>query len=91
MRWVADIKHEVYKIVVLQMGERFLLQIEDGSLVQTFKFKIPEELPSVAAIKEKVDETFLKEISLNFRQMKQMRNRFLNHSESSEDMFPEIL
>jgi hypothetical protein len=91
MRWVADIKHDVYKIVVLQMGERYLLQVEDGAMVQTFKFKIPEDLPSVSAIKERIDATFLEEISLNFRQMKQMRNRFLGDITSDQDQFPEIL
>lgn len=91
MRWVADIKNEIYKIVVLQMGERYLLQVEDGVLVQTFKFKIPEEVPSVAAIKEKVDATFLEEISLNFRQMKQSRSRFLKDLETPQEWFPEIV
>ncbi len=91
MRWVADIKHEVYKIVVLQMGERYLLQIEDGPYVQTFKFKIPEEVASVSVIKEKVNTTFLEDISLNFQRMKKSRNSFLDDLDLSHHHFPEII
>jgi hypothetical protein len=91
MRWVADIKHDIYKIVVLQMGERYLLQVEDGGLLQTFKFKIPEEVPSVSVILEKVDSTFLEEISLNFRQMRQSKKRFLEDVVRDSDGFPEII
>ncbi|MEY2949109.1 MAG: hypothetical protein RLZZ248_310 [Bacteroidota bacterium] len=91
MRWVADIEHEIYKIVVLQMGERYLLQVEDGSLIQTFKFKIPDEVASVTAIKDKVDTTFLEEISLNFREMKKSRNRFLEDFDIMYNRFPEII
>ena len=91
MRWVADIEHEIYKIVVLQMGERYLLQVEDGSLIQTFKFKIPDEVASVTAIKDKVDTIFLEEISLNFREMKKSRNRFFEDFDIMYNRFPEII
>ena len=73
------------------MGERYLLQVEDGSLVQTFKFKIPDEMASVTAIKEKVGTTFLEEISLNFQRMKKSRNRFMEDIDSQHNYFPEII
>jgi len=73
------------------MGERYLLQVEDGSLIQTFKFKIPDEVASVTAIKDKVDTTFLEEISLNFREMKKSRNRFLEDFDIMYNRFPEII
>lgn len=85
-----DIPHGRYKISILALGERFLLQIEDGPFIQTFKYRVPEEFKDPEEIKILVDEYFLKKIGLNFIQMAELRKRAFQKEEDSIE-FPEII
>jgi hypothetical protein len=92
MRWVKDIPHNRYKISILAMGERMLLQVEDGPLVQTFKFKVPDELADVNQVSAVVNDFFLEKVSQNFHKMQEVRQKALTNEENLDEFsFPEII
>jgi len=87
-----DIPHSRYKISILALGERMLLQIEDGPFIQTFKYRVPEEFKDAEEVKRLVDEHFLEKIGLNFREMGELRKKAFHKEEDKEDFnFPEII
>lgn len=87
-----DIPHGRYKISILALGERMLLQIEDGPIIQTFKYRVPEEFKDAEEIKRLVDDYFLEIIGLNFKQMAELRKKAFQKEEDSIDFsFPEII
>ena len=87
-----DIPHSRYKISILALGERLLLQIEDGPFIQTFKYRVPEEFKDAEEIKRLVDDYFLEKIGLNFKQMAELRKKAFQKEEDSIDFnFPEII
>jgi len=87
-----DVPHGRYKISILVLGERFILQIEDGPFIQTFKYRVPEEFKDAEEVKRLVDEHFLEKISLNFSQMAELRKKAFQKEEDSIDFtFPEII
>lgn len=74
------------------MGERMLLQVEDGPLVQTFKFKVPDELADVNQVSAVVNDFFLEKVSQNFHKMQEVRQKALTNEENLDEFsFPEII
>jgi hypothetical protein len=92
MRWLMDIPHSTYKITIMGMGEKLLLQIEDGSLVQIYKFKTPEEKKDAEEVKSVVTESFLNQIKLTFASMHASRGACFEAKEDDQEFsFPQII
>lgn len=90
MRIVGHIEHPTYKMTILEMNHRLSLQIEDGDLVQTFRFRdgLVEQATDIHSL---VDEIFLTRVETTFLQMNVTKKEALANLVESADDFPEII
>lgn len=90
MRIVGHIDHTTYKMTILEMNHRLSLQIEDGDLVQTFRFRdgLVEQATDIHSL---VDEIFLTRVETTFLQMNVTKKEALANLVESQDDFPEII
>jgi hypothetical protein len=70
MRIIAELPHPEFKISILNMNDKFIVKIEQGSLEQTYKIAGIDLLDGVNSIFEILDETFLKTVSARFAEMR---------------------
>ncbi len=90
MRIVGHIEHPTYKMTILEMNNRLSLQIEDGDLVQTFRFRdgLVEQATDIHSL---VDEIFLSRVETTFLQMNVTKKEALANLVEGQDDFPEII
>lgn len=90
MRIVGHIEHPNYKLTILDMNHRLSLQIEDGDLVQTFRFRdgLVEQATDLHTL---VDEMFLSRVETTFIQMKVSKREALANLVKEEDDFPDLI
>ena len=70
MRIIAELPHPEFKISILNMNDKFIVKIEQGSLEQTYKIAGIDLLDGVNSIFEILDEEFLKAVAARFIEMR---------------------
>jgi len=90
MRIVGHIDHPSYKLTILEMNHRLSLQIEDGDLVQTFRFR-DGTIDNVIDMRRMVDDVFLSNVDTTFLQMAVTHKEGLRSIMVTDDDFPEII
>jgi len=70
MRIIAELPHPEFKISILNMNDKFIVKIEQGSLEQTYKIAGIDLLDGVNSVFEILDEAFLKTVSARFTEMR---------------------
>jgi hypothetical protein len=70
MRIIAELPHPEFKISILNMNDKFIVKIEQGSLEQTYKIAGIDLLDGLNSVFEILDETFLKAVSARFAEMR---------------------
>ncbi|MDB5154478.1 MAG: hypothetical protein JWR54_3229 [Mucilaginibacter sp.] len=70
MRIIAELPHPEFKISILNMNQKFIIKIEQGTLEQSYKVSEMDLTDGVNSIFELLDEEFLKKISVRFADMR---------------------
>jgi len=70
MRIIAELPHPEFKISILNMNDKFIVKIEQGSLEQTYKIAGIDLLDGVNSVFEILDEEFLKTVGARFTEMR---------------------
>ncbi len=70
MRIIAELPHPDFKISILNMNNRFIVKIEQGSFEQTYKIAEVDLLDGINSVFELLDEEFLKTVSARFLEMR---------------------
>ena len=70
MRIIAELPHPEFKISILNMNDKYIVKIEQGSQEQTYKIAGIDLLDGVNSIFELLDEAFLKTVSARFTEMR---------------------
>jgi len=70
MRIIAELPHPEFKISILNMNDKFIVKIEQGSLEQTYKIAGIDLLDGVNSVFEILDEEFLKTVAARFTEMR---------------------
>ncbi|RCH55926.1 hypothetical protein DJ568_04015 [Mucilaginibacter hurinus] len=66
MRIIAELPHPDFKISILNMNQKFIIKIEQGSLEQSYKIPEMDLTDGVNSVFELLDETFLKAVGDRF-------------------------
>ncbi len=69
MRIIGQIDHPVFKITVMQLGDKYVLKIEHALMEQTYKIREADEVRGFNDVSKLVDEQFLKECIDRFQSM----------------------
>jgi hypothetical protein len=70
MRIIAELPHPDFKISILNMNNKFIVKIEQGSLEQSYKIPEMDLTDGVNSVFELLDEEFLKKVALRFNDMR---------------------
>ena len=70
MRIVAELPHPDFKISILNMNQKFIVKIEQGSLEQSYKIPEMDLTDGVNSVFELLDEEFLKKVARRFNDMR---------------------
>ena len=70
MRIIAELPHPDFKISILNMNQKFIIKIEQGSLEQSYKVPEIDLTDGVNSVFELLDETFLKAVATRFAEMR---------------------
>jgi hypothetical protein len=70
MRIVAELPHPDFKISILNMNNKFIVRMEQGSLEQSFKIPEMDLTDGVNSVFELLDEEFLKKAAARFNDMR---------------------
>ncbi|UOE52701.1 hypothetical protein MTO98_16655 [Mucilaginibacter sp. SMC90] len=70
MRIIAELPHPDFKISILNMNNKFIVKIEQGSLEQSYKIPEMDLTDGVNSVFELLDEEFLKKIATRFNDMR---------------------
>ena len=70
MRIIAELPHPDFKISILNMNNKFIVKIEQGSLEQSYKISEMDLTDGVNSVFELLDEEFLKKIAVRFNDMR---------------------
>jgi hypothetical protein len=70
MRIVAELPHPDFKISILNMNQKFIIKIEQGTLEQSFKIAEMDLTDGVNSVFELLDEEFLKTVATRFTDMR---------------------
>jgi len=70
MRIIAELPHSDFKISILNMNNKFIVKIEQGSLEQTYKIAEADVVDGVNGVFELLDEVFLKTVATRFTDMR---------------------
>ncbi len=73
MRVVAELPHEVCKITIFSMNQKFIIKLEKGVYEQTFKIPEAEVSDGVNGVFKILDDQFMESASRRFLEM---RNEF---------------
>ena len=70
MRVIAELPHPEFKISILNMNQKFIVKIEQGTLEQSYKISEMDLTDGVNSVFEFLDEEFLKSVSARFTEMR---------------------
>lgn len=70
MRVVAELPHPECKITIFSMNNKYIIKFEQGSIEQTYKLAEMDILNGVDGVFEIIDETFIKSVVENFKNMR---------------------
>jgi hypothetical protein len=70
MRIIAELPHPEFKISILNMNQKFIVKIEQGTLEQSYKIPEMDLTDGVNSIFELLDETFLTSVGTRFVEMR---------------------
>ncbi|WP_184549111.1 hypothetical protein [Mucilaginibacter sp. FT3.2] len=70
MRIIAELPHPDFKITIMNMNQKFIVKIEQGTLEQSFKIPEMDLTDSVNSVFELLDEEFLKKVGIRFTDMR---------------------
>ena len=70
MRIIAELPHPEFKISILNMNNKFIIKIEQGTLEQIYKIPESDLLDGVNSVFELLDEAFLKTVAARFTEMR---------------------
>jgi len=70
MRIIAELPHPEFKISILNMNQKFIIKIEQGTLEQTYKIPEMDLTDGVNSVFELLDEEFLKTVAGRFISMR---------------------
>jgi hypothetical protein len=70
MRIIAELPHPEFKISILNMNQKYIIKIEQGSLEQSYKVPEMDLTDGVNSIFELLDEAFLKTVAARFVDMR---------------------
>jgi hypothetical protein len=70
MRIIAELPHPDFKISILNMNNKFIVKIEQGSLEQSYKIPEMYLTDGFNSVFELLDEGFLKKIAARFNDMR---------------------
>lgn len=70
MRIIAELPHPEFKISILNMNQKFIIKIEQGTLEQSYKIPEMDLTDGVNSIFELLDEEFLKTVAARFTEMR---------------------
>jgi len=70
MRIIAELPHPDFKISILNMNQKFIIKIEQGSLEQSYKVPEMDLTDGVNSVFELLDEIFLKAVANRFTEMR---------------------
>jgi hypothetical protein len=70
MRIIAELPHPDFKISILNMNQKFIVKIEQGSLEQSYKIPEMDLTDGVNSVFELLDEEFLKQVGIRFLAMR---------------------
>jgi len=89
MRILGNIAHPRYMITVLEMNKRLSLQIEDGELQQTYRFR-DGEVEGIQDIKARLNGEMLRGIRQVFDKMSAVK-RSSGVIGPVDDIFPNLI
>ena len=70
MRIIAELPHPDFKISILNMNQKFIVKIEQGTLEQSYKIPEMDLTDGVNSIFELLDEAFLASVAARFAEMR---------------------
>ena len=70
MRIIAELPHPDFKISILNMNQKFIVKIEQGSMEQSYKIPEMDLTDGVNSVFELLDEEFLKKVGARFTEMR---------------------
>ncbi|WPV01860.1 hypothetical protein SNE26_08750 [Mucilaginibacter sp. cycad4] len=70
MRIIAELPHLDFKISILNMNNKFIVKIEQGSLEQSYKIPEMDLTDGVNSVFELLDDEFLKKVATRFNDMR---------------------
>ncbi|MCD8739829.1 hypothetical protein LT679_04380 [Mucilaginibacter roseus] len=70
MRIIAELPHPEFKISILNMNNKFIVKVEQGSLEQSYKIPEMDLTDGVNSVFEILDEEFLKTVASRFSDMR---------------------
>ena len=70
MRLIAELPHPEFKISILNMNQKFIVKIEQGTFEQSYKIPEMDLTDGVNSVFEVLDEAFLKTVAARFAEMR---------------------
>lgn len=70
MRIIAELPHPEFKITLMNMNQKFIVKIEQGSMEQSYKIPEVDMIDGANSVFEMLDEAFLKTVSARFVEMR---------------------
>jgi len=70
MRIIAELPHPEFKISILNMNQKYIVKIEQGTFEQSYKIPEMDLTDGVNSVFEILDEEFLKTVSGRFTAMR---------------------
>jgi len=81
MRIIAELPHPEFKISILNMNQKFIIKIEQGTIEQSYKIPDMDLTDGVNSVFELLDEEFLKTVSERFKVMRQdFKNAYFRYN-----------
>jgi hypothetical protein len=82
MRVVAELPHEVCKITIFSMNQKFVIKLEKGIYEQTFKISEIDLTDGVDGVFKILDDEFMNKVAERFNQMRSDFNSAFERYES---------
>ncbi|WP_439697565.1 hypothetical protein ACFGVS_04040 [Mucilaginibacter sp. AW1-7] len=70
MRIIAELPHSDFKVTIMNMNQKFIVKIEQGTLEQSFKVAEMDLTDGVNSVFELLDEEFLTKVAARFIEMR---------------------
>jgi len=70
MRIIAELPHPEFKISILNMNQKFIIKIEQGTIEQSYKIPEMDLTDGVNSVFELLDEEFLNTVATRFLEMR---------------------